>query len=468
MSALFRTTRFRIALWNALGVAGIALTGLVAVRQGVRWTVLKELDEILIEDAREIQLALAELTPKNFSQLADELRRKAAGHERHDWFVLLLDDDNHVAWQSEEAGKYSLDHTDWKKAGSHTVGQVRLYCEPVTPNRHGIARLCVGASLEFLLHDLGNIDRIVSLTSASIVFLAPILGYLLAGRAIRDVQLMSATAERLKPAALEERLPLRGSGDEFDRLAQTINSLLDRIAEYITQKRDFLADSAHELRTPLAAIRSAIEVSLSKPRSENEYCRLLEDVMEEAETLETLIGQILLMSEAQARPQIGNMEPVNLSDIVNKAADMFSGVAEANQIELCRRIARGVLVRGNKPHLRQLANNLIDNAIKYSPPRSRVEVTLGYNGSREAVQFSVADNGPGIPLADQPSLFERFYRVDKARSREGIRGTGLGLSICKTIAEAHGGTIDCQSEEGAGATFTVSLPMLRNGANGSR
>ena len=145
-----------------------------------------------------------------------------------------------------------------------TLNSIRLLCETAKPNSHLVDKICVGASLAQVQADIDRVDRLVGASRLSILLLSPLFGYFLAGRATKDVQKMSATAERLKPAALDERLPIRGTGDEFDRLAITINKLLDRIAIYISQKRDFLADAAHELRTPLAAIHSSIEVALTK------------------------------------------------------------------------------------------------------------------------------------------------------------------------------------------------------------
>jgi signal transduction histidine kinase len=468
MTNFLRTTRFRIALWNACAVGGIALVALLAVRQGVQWTMLQETDDILTEDAREIELALKELPAVEFDQLTDELRRKALGHQEHEWFVVLVDADGDHIWQSAGPPMDYESLLGTQVTTRRSVGDSRLLLQPVGPNVHRVASVFVGGSIAHIHQDMARIDRLVAASGVAIVLLSPVLGYLLAGRAVKDVYEMSATAERLKPAALDERLSLRGTGDEIDRLALTINGLLDRIALYISQKRDFLADAAHELRTPLAAIHSSIEVALAKPRSPEEYRRLLEDVMEEGEALEVLVNQLLLMSEAAARPHVSEAVEVNLSDVVTKSADMFSGVAEANEVTLRPEIARGIFILGNKSHLRQLLNNLLDNAIKYSPPQGQVVVKLALNSAEQVIVLSVADTGAGIAERDLPQLFDRFFRVDRSRSREIKKGTGLGLSICKTIVEAHGGTLSCRSTEGQGTTMTVQFPLVQQvSTNGS-
>jgi signal transduction histidine kinase len=464
MTSFLQTARFRIALWNACGVAGIAIAALLAVRQGVWWTMLQETDDILAEDAREIELALKELPASQFLQLADELRRKALGHQEHEWFVVLVGPAGEIVWQSAEPPADFAPFINLSAPARKSLADARLLLQLVGENAHRVVKIFVGASILHIRQDMARVDRLVAAAGVAILLLSPVFGYLLAGRAIKDVHEISATAERLKPAALDERLPVRGTGDEFDRLALTINGLLDRIALYISQKRDFLADAAHELRTPLAAIHSSIEVALAKPRSPDEYRRLLEEVMEEGESLEMLVNQLLLMSEAAARPHVGQPAEVNLSEVVTRSADMFSGVAEANEVTLRAEVAPGLFILGNKAHLRQLLNNLLDNAIKYSPPRSQVLVKLALKSANQSIVLSVADAGSGIPEKDIPQLFDRFFRVDRSRSREGKRGTGLGLSICKTIAEAHGGTITCTSAEGKGTTMTVEIPFAQQPA----
>jgi signal transduction histidine kinase len=363
MPNVLQSARFRIAMWNACGVAGIAIAALLAVRQGVWWTMLQETDDILAEDAREIELALKELPAARFLQLTDELRRKALGHKEHEWIVALLGDDGETIWQSEDPPADFTTVADLSTPTRKLLTDSRVIIRPVSDNVHHIRTIFVGASIWHIRKELARIDRLVAAAGVTILLLSPIFGYLLAGRATRDVQKMSATAKRLKPALLAERLPIRGTGDEFDRLALTINGLLDRIAVYISQKRDFLADAAHELRTPLAAIHSSIEVALTKPRSPDEYRQLLEDVMEEGESLEVLVNQLLLMSEAADRPHVAEPAHVCLSEVVSKSIDMFSGVAEANEVVLHADVSPEIYVLGNKAHLRQLLYNLLDNAI---------------------------------------------------------------------------------------------------------
>ena len=240
---------------------------------------------------------------------------------------------------------------------------IRSLLRKPTNVRHWVV---VGSSLSITNQDLARIDQLVSVIGVLALILAPLGGFLLANRAVQSSAEQTRTAARLRPTQLNERLPIRGSGDELDRLAVTFNALLDRTAEYLQQKHDFLANAAHELRTPLAAIHSSVEVALNSDRSAEEYRELLADVIEETESLELLVRQLLLLAEVDADRLKIHAEPVRLDEVVQAACDMFQATAESHGIRLEVRLSREAIVEGNRQHLRQVINNLIDNAIKYT------------------------------------------------------------------------------------------------------
>ncbi len=264
--SLFSSVRFRIAAWNSLAVAIVSLIALLGLREAVSWTLLHEVDQVLLEDGREVALAIKELSPKGLGDVADELRRKATGHRQHDWFVRLLAPDGAVLWASSEQ-QADVDRAVHDAAsplqaiGPTTIGQLRVLQRKVPTNELGVGAVRLGSSLAILREDMALIDRVVLGVGLLILLVSPFCGYWLAGIATRDLEAITATAARLRPEHLQERLPDRGVHDEFDRLAATINGLLDRIADYVAEKRSFLADAAHELRTPIAAIRSSVEVA---------------------------------------------------------------------------------------------------------------------------------------------------------------------------------------------------------------
>jgi signal transduction histidine kinase len=457
--AYWRTLRFRLAAWNAGAVVVTALLTLVGLRQGVQWALLHELDQVLVDDAHEIALALESATEPGLPRLKEELERKAAGHRQRGWYVRLCDKEENVLFVTPEAPPHLAPASAFTASVPLTFEGTRVVRLPVSANVGDVHVIRVGATLRHVYDDIARIDRLVAVAAGAVVIAAPLCGYWLAARAARTVAEITEAASRMRPAHLDERLPIQGTGDELDCLAGTINGLLDRIAEHLKRKRDFLANAAHELRTPLAAIRSSVEVALASDRSPEAYRELLVDIIEEGAMLETLVNQLLLISETEGDRERQGWERTPLDEIVAKAVDMFRGVAESRDVTLDVERLDRVAVQGNRVHLRQLVSNLLDNAIKYTPSGGTVRVRLATVPERGVVQFRVADNGAGIDAADMPMIFDRFFRSDRARSRDETAGAGLGLSICKSVAESHGGTLRCESQLGAGTTMIAELPL---------
>lgn len=432
---------------------------LVGLRQGVRWAILHEIDTILEEDVEEIRLALADTDVAQLPILHAELERKAIGHRRHGWFTRLFDTSGQVTWSSRREPDQTGLALPRKSNEPMTRNHERIVQQEIASTRTLISTVQVGADLTFLDDDMSRIDRLVWLAVAILAVAAPLMGYWLAGRAAATVGEIIATAQKLEPSRLTDRLPIRGTHDELDQLAETINGLLDRLAKFVEQKREFLAHAAHDLRTPLAAIRSTIEVALEADDPDADHTELLIDVIEEATALETLVNQLLLISESDVDRMKVDVEPVAFSEVVQKSVDMFGGVAELSEIELTTSVDPNVEVTGNRHLLRQLVNNLVDNAIKYTPNGGRVNVTLTQSHlGRSYAVLRVSDNGIGISPDDVPKVFDRFYRADKSRTRvANTAGTGLGLSICRAVAEAHRGTIECESKRNQGTIMTAKI-----------
>jgi heavy metal sensor kinase len=270
---------------------------------------------------------------------------------------------------------------------------------------------------------------------------------------------MTVEAGAITAAHLDRRVQVGNHGDELDRLARTLNGMIARLERSFEETRRFTADAAHEFRTPLAVIRNAAEVALSGSHDAEENRRLFEDILEEEERLKRLTEQLLFLcrEDAGLLPEV--RQPVSLETIVRQAAEPMGELATANGLTLTVKSLSACRVAGDPEGLRRLLFNLLDNAIKYTPEGGKVEVGCECrNGSAE---LSVADTGIGIPPEHIPHIFQRFYRVDPARSRE-AGGTGLGLSICQVIAKSHGGTIRLESEAATGTRIVVTLPLLQS------
>ncbi len=453
---VMRSLRFRLMVWNAVVVIVTACVTLIALREGVRITLVRELDQVLREDLKEIEIALS--AQENPQSLSEQLDRKDAGHAQHNWFAELISPDGSVRYRSKHAPPGGI-WAEGNDRGARSVGTWRVVVRAIPES--GVT-IRVGASLSMINADVGRLDRFVALAACGVLVAAPLCGYWLAGRAIRPLRNIITTTSRLRPSHLDERLEIRGTGDELDRLSETFNRLLDQIGSHMQERRDFLANSAHELRTPLAAIRSSIEVALSGRRTREEYEQLLTEIIAESSSLELLVNQLLLLSETEAERLKVDKQIVPLDELIEKAMEMFGGAAEFREVQLLCRALPSLAIQGNRQHLRQVIYNLLDNALNFTPAGGRVHVQLSVDEATDTVILDVHDTGPGIPESDLPHVFDRFFQGNWPRTGSTERrGTGLGLSICQAIVRAHDGTIDVVSKPGEGTRVTVRLPRAK-------
>jgi signal transduction histidine kinase len=297
--------------------------------------------------------------------------------------------------------------------------------------------------------------RVLLVVGGVLCSLTPLAGWWLAVQSTRPVSDILAIADRLDPSRLGDRLPVRGANDELDHLAETINSLLDDVARHFDRQHQFVADAAHELRSPLAAMQSSLEVALASEGTD--LRESLEEVLEETRYLAKLTDGLLMLAESNAAPTVARTS-VDLVGIARQTVTMFAGVGEDRGLAVRMTAPDGaVVVEGDAAQLRQVAGNLLDNAIRFTPAGGAVEVSVELDEAGPSL--TVSDTGVGVASRHIPRLFDRFFKVDPARAQDGMgRSGGLGLPICKAIVERHGGTISMVSREGEGTTVTVRLP----------
>jgi heavy metal sensor kinase len=446
--------RFQLAALNAAVILALVLATFAGLRQGLAWALRREMDAQLREDLDEVGLILDRFWP-DWPTVKEELDRKAVSHKAHAWFARVFEPDGRLALATVGAPEVVAPVEVASRPFSHEG--VRLIQQRRDQPGGGYF-VRVGCSLESVSDEVNNLTRVLALAGAAFLVIAPLSGWLLAGRATRPIAAIARTAARTRPGHLDERVPRSGTGDELDQLAETLNGLLDRLAAHLERQRAFVANAAHELRTPLAALRASAEVALSQDRTAEEYCERLADVVESSDGLVTLVNQLLLLAEGEAGP-LRSPSPVALDRVAARVVDMFRGVAEQRGLRLTLDAAGPVVVPGNEGFLRQVVSNLVDNALKFTPEGGSVRVGIWSDG--EEATLRVEDTGLGIPTEDQPHLFERFFRADRARRREG--GSGLGLSICHALVGAHGGSVHIDSAPGRGTAVTVTLPSLPAG-----
>ncbi len=346
----------------------------------------------------------------------------------------------------------------------------RFRIEPNGPTLHYIVRAVPDAGDQFGTIFAGantrsaelQIDQLLlTIVIAFFVGVVPaiLVGGWIAGRALEPVDRMITEVREISDGrSLHRRLAVPMARDELGRLAETLNQMMTRLERTFVALRRFTADASHELKTPLTVVRAGVERAITRPDVPPETLAPLEETLQEVNRMTELLDSLLTLARADEGRAELHREAVDLRDIIADAGETGELLAEQAGVGMDIKLPpEPLVVSVDRSRVRQLALNLIENAVKYTPRGGQVSVELGGNDGRAV--FSVADTGIGIAPGDLPHVFDRFWRADSARTRTSERaGTGLGLAICKWIAEAHGGTIDVQSRPGRGTTFTVGLP----------
>jgi len=314
-------------------------------------------------------------------------------------------------------------------------------------------------SEEPLWREFGRLLSVLLLGLPVALAIAGAGGYGLARRTLAPLDSMTRRAGQITAERLTERLPVENPEDELGQLARVFNDTLARLERSFDQLRRFTADASHELRTPLTAIRTVGEVGLQREGDAAHYKDTIGSMLEEVNRLTSLVDDLLAISRADA----GHIQlrPANVSvvDLVRESAALLEALAEEKGQHLAVEGNGGAVVYGDRLMLRQALVNLIDNAVKHSPAGGRISIRVEARGREEAV-VEVEDSGPGIDPEHRSRVFDRFYRVDKARSRD-AGGAGLGLSIAKWAVEANGGRIELESKQDKGCTFRIRLPLAQ-------
>jgi len=330
---------------------------------------------------------------------------------------------------------------------------------------HAAARRFTAAGRRFLIVSEGPLDSMAAdleLVRDVLLFGMPFLlglaglgGYLVATRSLAPLGWMAEQAHRITGSNLESRLDIGKAASELAMLAASFNELLARLDQSFAGMKRFVADASHELRTPLAVIQGEADVSLSQDRPAAEYRESLAIILDESRRLSRLVDDLLNLARADAGRVRLQVDEFYFNDLLAECCRSLQALARARRIELACLPSEDVAYRGDQELLRRLVVNLLDNAIRYTPAGGRITASLETHGEQLLVR--IADTGIGISAEAARHIFERFYRVDKARSRaEG--GFGLGLSIVKWIAESHRGAVAVSSRPEEGSTFTVTLP----------
>ena len=330
---------------------------------------------------------------------------------------------------------------------------VRILAEPVLRDGEIAAVVEIGIETD-ARETLAFAGQTLAISIPVILLFAGAGGWWLAGRALNPIDRITRTAAAIEERDLTRRIDIELPDDEVGRLAGTFNAMLDRIEAAFSRQRQFTADAAHELRTPLALMSSQIDVALRRTGLSNVDRDVLEALQSDVERLARMADSLLSLARSDARGIVLDSEVVDLPDLLGLLADQYRPLAAEAGVEIALD-ARPATVEADHDQLIQVLVNLLDNALHHAPQKTAI--TLGCRSSVGSARIWVADQGPGIPPEHLPHIFDRFYRVESDRDRH-RGGIGLGLAISRAVVEAHGGEIEIESLPESGTTVSVILP----------
>lgn len=351
-----------------------------------------------------------------------------------------------------------------RRFGTYTpdpsIGALRYVVEPVPDVAGQVGGILVAATFGSVIYGPSALLRSMMVALPVVVVASLLLGYGLA-QAVKPMETMVLELEAISDGrSLHRRLPVPRTDDEVARLALAVNRMFARLEQSFVALHRFIADASHEVKTPLMVLRAGVERALTNPRNPPENLEALDNALAEIHRMTEMVENLLTLARADEGRAPLSVEPCDLRDLVNEAAETAGMLAEAEGIQVSTTIpSQPVTLSVDRDRIRQLLLNLVTNAVKYTPSGGSIGLELEDRGAE--VELQVRDTGIGIAAGDLPSIFDRFWRGDPSRSRVGAQpGTGLGLAITKWIAEAHGGTIAVQSRPGRGTTFVVVLPRF--------
>jgi len=431
------------------------------------WFILRDNLYDLVDDQLESQVEdvktflQAQSKDASITKLREELRETYAAEHSGDLLQISADTGDVVYRSAFLESHQSIllspaQIQDLQIRSQHADGKhFRFAFAKVSVNGHAYT-VEMGAPADDAVDTLGLFRSSLLMFAPVLLIVAAVVGYWTSRRALGPVDSLVRTAHQISGTNLNSRLQKLETGDELQRLSDTLNDMLDRIECAFLRVTRFTADASHELRTPVSLIRTEAELALRRSRGEAEYKESLRHILEEAERTSLLIEQLLELARADSGREAVDLQCIDVAPMLRSIADSWRQVAVMRNLEFSSAIGDQISpVLGDETLLRRLADILLDNAFKYTPSPGSVRLALEL--VQDEVVITVQDSGVGIAKEDQSKIFERFYRVDKARSRS-QGGTGLGLAIAQWIVMQHHGSITVQSEPTEGATFRVELP----------
>jgi heavy metal sensor kinase len=462
----FRPTqlRVRLTLWYMGVLAGLLILAWGGTFAVLFWQLRSQLDHFAIQEIETVE-GLVYFTPQGGLQMHEDYHNHPESKDVIDRFVEVLSPAGSVLYRNDRLGDRILGAAPFpgEGVGGYSVRSERL----ADGTRVRVVSRLHSLEGRPILIRLGHTEeplrlRLNEMLLGSLFVLPVVLasagfaGYGLVRRALRPIEQMARRAKEITPQRLHDRLPNDDTDDELGQLARVFNETLARLEQAFEQLRRFTSDASHELRTPLAAIRSVGEVGLQKDGTRSEYRDIIGSMLEEVNRLTSLVDNLLTISRADAGSLQLELVQVPVMQLAREAAALFEVLVEEKALTLVLSGDESATVRGDRLFLRQALMNVLHNAVKYSPVGGEIRIRVQRIADEVAVE--IEDHGPGVPPEDRTRVFDRFYRVDKARWRES-GGAGLGLAITKWVVEAHRGEISLEGGAPHGCLFRLKLPV---------
>ncbi|MGH8231375.1 MAG: sensor histidine kinase [Steroidobacteraceae bacterium] len=464
-----RSLAFRLAVWYALLLSATFTLVAAGMYLGLEHYLRASLRDSLRRRSEQIEQILAQTAPDSpDAAIVDAIDTRVAP-EFNNRFVRVTRAPALTVFRSGAPADHSFDPasappapTDWSERDAlrsvvTATGPLLIRATPVA-SASGRYLVELGVSLAPVEAVQRRLLSLLGLMLPVLVVCAAGGGYLLVRRALRPVERMSQTAEQISVQDLDARLPVMPTGDALQRLSISLNHMLARLRDSVQTSRRFLADASHELRTPLTVIKGELQELVADDVGRGEVRERIGSVLEEVARLEHLVSGLLALSRLDAGDAQREWVDVNLGELAASTVEQMRLVAEDRGVQLQPSTLSSITVRGDGGRLKQVIVNLLDNAVKFTPRGGSVSLRTQQRDDYGILE--VRDSGIGIPAAALPHVFDRFYRVDAARSRED-GGAGLGLSIVRSICAAHGAEIEVDSVPGSGSCFRLKFPLAR-------
>jgi heavy metal sensor kinase len=454
----YKTLKFRINLWYLMLLA-IALLFFSILS----FHLLDQRVSMMNLDTVKISVLQTQIPSSVISESPDGLSKSSNEYKLLFSYVITAEQVSEIRSSSyssievlSEEGLFTFNEKEFISSEMEGDQQIWLYYRPVAGESASYDLLAVTQSKNIAFSMLNSYKQVLYIAIPITLLLAGLLGYFLIRRFLHPLGLITKASGEINEKDLERRIEFN-SNDELGELSNALNKTFDSLHKSFEREHGFASDTSHELRTPLAIMQGEASLALNQSRNKDEYRRHLESISNQIMHMSSIVSKLLFLSRSQKNMENLNIEEVSLNDILDDVIALTRLPGEEKQLIFQKDIAKDIVVEGDVTRLREVFLNLVDNAIRYTPPRGSITISAVKQNSSAAV--TIKDTGTGISPEHLPHIFDRFYRVGNS---EDYRGSGLGLAICKCIAEMHQGRIEVESRVGEGSSFTVVLPLTHD------